>query len=82
MAANSTVIIMHVSSDKKLSDRLNDLTQEAVDKAIEKHRSRGESIAISDEQGKVKVVPASEIPDLQHHSLPKRPHSDRTEEKK
>ncbi len=64
---------MHVSSDKKLSDRLNDLTQEAVDKAIEKHRLRGESIAISDEQGNVKVVPASEILDLQQHALPKRP---------
>ena len=49
---------------KKLSDRLNDLTQEAVDKAIEKHRLRGESIAISDDRGKVRVVPAQEIPPL------------------
>lgn len=55
---------MYESSDKKLSDRLNDLTQEAVDKAIEKHRLRGESITISDEQGKVKVIPASEIQTL------------------
>ena len=55
---------MHVSSDKKLSDRLNDLTQEAVDKAIEKHRLRGESIAISDDRGKVRVVPVQEIPPL------------------
>ena len=47
---------------KKLSDRLNDLTQEAVDKAIKKHRLRGESIAISDDRGKVRVVPAQEIP--------------------
>ena len=47
---------------KKLSDRLNDLTQEAVDKGIEKHRLRGESIAISDDQGNVKVVPADKIP--------------------
>lgn len=73
---------MHVSSDKKLSDRLNDLTQEAVDKAIEKHRLRGESIAISDEQGNVKVVPASEIPDLQQHNLPKRPDQKHSESDK
>lgn len=56
---------MQISTNKKLSERLNDLTQEAVDKAIEKHRLRGESIAINDAQGKVKIVPASEIPDLQ-----------------
>ena len=60
-------------TNKKLSERLNDLTQEAVDKAIKKHRLRGESIAISDEQGKAKIVPASEIPNLikqsgQNHS--------------
>ena len=46
---------------KKRSGRLNDLIQEAVDKAIKKHRLRGESIAISDEQGSVKVILASEI---------------------
>ncbi|MBE9118093.1 hypothetical protein IQ249_19550 [Lusitaniella coriacea LEGE 07157] len=73
---------MHVSSDKKLSDRLNDLTQEAVDQAIEKHRLRGESIAISDEQGKVRVVPASEIPDLEKANLPKHPQRNHSEEKK
>ena len=82
MATDSTTIIMHVSSDKKLSDRLNDLTQEAVDKAIEKHRLRGESIAISDERGKVKVVTASEIPDLAKAKLPKHPQENHSEEKK
>ena len=61
MATDSTVITMHRSTNKKLSEQLNDLTQEAVDKAIEKHRLRGESIAISDEQGNVKIVPASKI---------------------
>ncbi len=53
---------MKIQTDKKLSDRLNELIQEAVDKAIEKHRQKGESIAISDEQGKVKIIPANEIP--------------------
>ncbi len=73
---------MHVSSDKKLSDRLNDLTQEAVDKAIEKHRLRGESIAISDDRGKVRVVPASEIPDLAKAKLPKHPQENHSDKKK
>lgn len=82
MATDSTTIIMHVSSDKKLSDRLNDLTQEAVNKAIEKHRLRGESIAISDEQGKVRVVPASEIPDLAKAKLLKYPQVNHSDEKK
>ena len=66
---------------KKLSEQLNDLTQKAVDKAIEKHRLQGESIAISDEQGKVKIVPASEIPDLQQANLPKLPRKDRAEDR-
>lgn len=57
---------MKIQTDKKLSDRLNYLVQQAVDKAIENHRQKGESIAISDEQGKVKIVPAKEIP--QKHS--------------
>lgn len=55
---------MQISTNKKLSERLNDLTQDAVDKAIENHRQKGESIAISDKQGKVKVISASEIPNL------------------
>ena len=72
---------MHRSTNKKLSERLNDLTQEAVDKAIEKHRLRGESIAISDEQGNVRVVTAEEIPDLQKANLPKLSEQNGAEEK-
>ena len=47
------------------SDKISQLFKQAVDKAIENHRQKGESIAISDEQGKVKIIPASEIPQLQ-----------------
>ncbi|NEO96989.1 MAG: hypothetical protein F6K56_45625 [Moorea sp. SIO3G5] len=46
-------------------NQISQLFKQAVDKAIENHRQKGESIAISDEQGKVKVIPASEIPKLQ-----------------
>ncbi|NEO75938.1 hypothetical protein [Moorena sp. SIO4G3] len=46
-------------------NQISQLFKQAVDKAIENHRKKGESIAISDEQGKVKVIPASEIPKLQ-----------------
>ena len=53
---------MNVSSEQKLSKRLNGLVQQAVDKAVETHRQKGESIAVSDEQGKVKIIPAEEIP--------------------
>ena len=66
---------------KKLSEQLNELTQEAVDKAIEKRRLRGESIVISDDEGNVKVVPAGEIPDLQQANLPKLPRKDRAEDR-
>jgi hypothetical protein len=52
---------MEIKIDKKLSDRLNKLVQQAVDKAIENHRQKGESIAIADREGKVKIVPANEI---------------------
>ncbi|MEM9509652.1 MAG: hypothetical protein AAGA16_18560, partial [Cyanobacteria bacterium P01_E01_bin.35] len=55
---------MKARSDKKLLEQLNELTQEAVDKAIEKHRLRGESIAISGEQGKVKIISADRITPL------------------
>ena len=41
------------------TNKISQLFQQAVDKAIEKHRQKGESIAISDEQGKVKIIPAS-----------------------
>lgn len=46
-------------------DQVSQLFQQAVDKAIENHRQKGESIAISDEQGKVKIISAEEIPKLQ-----------------
>ena len=39
---------MKTPSDKKLSKRLDHLVQQAVDKAIENHRQKGEFIAISD----------------------------------
>lgn len=60
---------MKIQTDKQLSDRLNELIQEAVDKAIENHRQKGESIAISDKQGKVKIIPANEIPQPQSSNL-------------
>jgi len=55
---------MNIPSDSKLSKRLDHLVQQAVMKAVETHRQKGESIAISDEEGKVKIIPAQEIPDL------------------
>ena len=56
---------MKTPSDQKLSKRLDHLVQEAVNKAIENHRQKGEFIAISEEQGKVKIIPADEIPKIQ-----------------
>ena len=53
---------MKTKLDKKLSVRLDHLVQQAVDKAIENHRLKGELIAISDERGKVKIITANEIP--------------------
>lgn len=41
------------------------LFQQAVNKAIETYRKKGKSIAIADEEGKVKIISASEIPKLQ-----------------
>ena len=52
------------------TEKISQLFQQAVDKAIENHRQKGESIAISDEKGKVKVIPAHKIP-LQHKPLTK-----------
>jgi hypothetical protein len=46
--------------DDRLSTKLNFLVQKAVDEAIEQHRIKGESIAIS-ENGKVKIVLPEEI---------------------
>jgi uncharacterized protein YggE len=50
------------------TDKMSQLFQEAVDKAIENHRQKGQAIATGDEQGKVKVIPASEIPNLLRES--------------
>ncbi|NEP54483.1 MAG: hypothetical protein F6K65_39095 [Moorea sp. SIO3C2] len=46
-------------------NQISQLFKQAVEKAIENHRQKGEYIAISDEQGNVKVIPASEIPKFQ-----------------
>lgn len=44
------------------TNKTSQLFKEAVDKAVETHRQKGESIAVSDEQGKFKIIPAEEIP--------------------
>jgi hypothetical protein len=44
-------------------DNIGKLFQQAVDKAIEQHRIKGESIAIY-ENGKVKIIPPEEITPL------------------
>ena len=49
--------------DDRLSTKLNLLVQQAVDEAIEQHRIKGESIAIS-ENGKVKIIPPEKITPL------------------
>ena len=46
-------------------DKISYLFQQAIDRAIENHRQKGESIAISDEEGNVKIISAEEIPKLQ-----------------
>lgn len=51
------------------TNKISQLFQQAVDKAIENHRQKGESIAIADAEGKVKVIPAEEIPKLQKVKL-------------
>ncbi len=46
------------------TDKISQLFKQAVNKAVETHRQKGESIAVSDSQGKVKIVSAQEIPEL------------------
>lgn len=46
------------------TDKISQLFKQAVNKAVETHRRKGESIAVSDAQGKVKIVSAQEIPEL------------------
>lgn len=43
------------------TDKIRQLFKQAVDKAVENHRQKGESIAVSDEKGKVKLVSAQDI---------------------
>ncbi|MGL5871412.1 MAG: hypothetical protein ACRC2R_03420 [Xenococcaceae cyanobacterium] len=43
------------------TDKISLIFQQAVDKAIENHRQKGESIAIADREGKVKIISAREI---------------------
>ena len=47
------------------SQQIDAIFQEAVDKAIAKHKERGESIAISDKNGKVCIIAAEDIDRLQ-----------------
>ncbi len=54
---------MKQNTDDRLSTKLNHLVQKAVDKAIEQHRIKGESIAVS-ENDKVKIIPPEEITPL------------------
>lgn len=54
---------MNNSIPDKLSTICDSLFQKAVDEAIEQHRIKGESIAVS-VQGKVKIVPPEEITPL------------------
>ncbi len=54
---------MNNSLPDKLSTLCDPLFQKAVDEALEQHRIKGESIAIS-VQGKVKIIPPEEITPL------------------
>ena len=55
------------------TDKISQLFKQAVNKAVETHRQKGESIAVSDAQGKVKIVSAQEIPEFKKHLDPKLP---------
>ena len=54
---------MKQNIDDRLSTKLNHLVQKAVDEAIEQHRIKGESIAVS-ENDQVKIIPPEEITPL------------------
>ena len=53
------------------SQKIDAIFQEAVDKAIAKHKERGESIAIADKNGKVIVVASEDIERLQLQKIRK-----------
>ena len=55
---------MNLLKDQKQEKLLDGLVQQAIAEAVEAHRQKGESIAVSDEQGKVKIIPQREIPEL------------------
>ncbi len=46
------------------TNKISQLFKQAVNKAVEAHLQKGESIAVSDEKGKVKIVSAKEIPEF------------------
>lgn len=70
---NQTIDIVKTDTWNKIefsnTNKMSQLFQQAVDKAIENHRQKGESIAIADAEGKVKIIPAAEIPQLQKVKL-------------
>lgn len=43
------------------TNKISQLFKQAVDEAIETHHQKGESIAVSDENGKVKIISGAEI---------------------
>ena len=47
------------------SQQIDAIFQEAVDKAIAKHKERGESVAIADKNGKVIIIAPEDIDRLQ-----------------
>ncbi len=56
---------MNLLKDQKQEKLLDGLVQQAIAEAVEAHhRQKGESIAVSDEQGKVKIIPAQEMSEL------------------
>ena len=54
----------HKLQDHKLSTRFGSLPQEAVDEAIEQHRSLGHAIAQTDEHGNVIEIQPTDITPL------------------
>jgi hypothetical protein len=53
------------------SQQIDAIFQEAVDKAIAKHKNLGESIATIDKNGKVRIVAAKDIDRLQLQKVQK-----------
>ncbi len=53
------------------SEQIGVIFQEAVDKAIAKHKERGESITIADKNGRVVIVAPEDIDRLQLQKVQK-----------